>query len=701
MKVLGVDVGGTFTDAVLVTDDRDLVLAKAPTRPAAPTEGVLESVEKAAANVEMTADSLLADTDRFFHGTTIATNIVLERDGATVGLLTTKGHEDAQRIGRITTRHAGLSVGALKQYVEHEKSAPFARWEHTYGVEERIDREGDVIVELSDDEVRRGVERLIDQGVEVIAINFLWSFRNPRHEHAAAELIEREYDIPVFTSETIAPRIGEYERGATTCVAAFVADELSSYMETLDHELRQRGLSQPILVMQNNGGVIPASAVIENGSSVLVSGPAAGVTAAAEATIDAIKSTSSDEAGRQVICTDVGGTSFDVGLVVDGVPEKTPTLTIDRHTLYQQAIDIESIGNGGGSIAWLGSEGELNIGPESAGADPGPVCYDQGGLDPTVTDADLVLGFLDPDYFLGGEMVLDIDAARSTIEDQIARPLGLETDRAARGIYELMNAKMADLIRKITIENGYDPNEFTLFAYGGAGPAHATGYGRELGIRSVTVPLGNVASVFSAYGLTVADIQQVAEVSHPMVEPFEADRLEDIFANLQALLRASIGPRGETTLSFTRMIDMRYEGQSSELTITLPTTEPESLTDLDFRELFEHEYVRRYGESAKHPTSSVEIITQRVLGRIPMDPPVLARRELADTDPEAAKHRRVVWHEGSLETPIYFDDSLTFGHEIPGPAVIQLPSTTVPIPPESQGRIGEHGSITVDLGGGG
>ncbi|MDX1746368.1 MAG: hydantoinase/oxoprolinase N-terminal domain-containing protein, partial [Halobacteriales archaeon] len=257
MTVLGVDVGGTFTDTVLVERGTEVVLAKSPTRPDDPAQGVVESVAQAADRIGSDVEAVLEETERFFHGTTIATNLLLERDGATVGLLTTKGHEDAQRIGRITTRHAGLSVGALKEYVEHEKSPPFASREHTYGVEERVDRDGDVVVDLAEEDLRRGVSQLIDRGVEAIAINFLWGFRNPSHERRAADLVEREYGLPVFTSTSIAPRIGEYERGATTCVAAFVADRLSSYLGTLDRELSERGLSEPILVMQNNGGVIP------------------------------------------------------------------------------------------------------------------------------------------------------------------------------------------------------------------------------------------------------------------------------------------------------------------------------------------------------------------------------------------------------------------------------------------------------------
>ena len=696
MTVIGVDVGGTFTDAVMIRGRGTVTTAKSPTTPADPAEGILNALDGVAAEVDGSLRSLLEEVDVFFHATTLATNITIEETGATVGLLTTRGHEDAGRIGRMTTRHAGVSTTALKDYVTQSKQPPFASRDRTVGVSERIDRDGTVVVSLSEDDVREGARELIDAGAEIIAVNFLWSFANQVHEERAREILADETDVPVVLSSEIAPRLGEYERGATTTASAYVAPRIQTYLGRVETQLRDRGLRAPFLVMQSNGGVIPGAEVAGNEVSMLLSGPAAGVTGAANGRFDAA-------AAENVICTDVGGTSFDVGLVVESEPQTTPSLTVNKHTLYQQSIQVETIGSGGGSIAWLGSENDLNIGPQSAGADPGPACYRNGNEDPTITDADLVLGLLDAEYFLGGDLAVSADAAERAIEEKIAAPLGVGVREAARGVYDLMNAQMADLIRKVTVEHGHDPGDFTVFAYGGAGPTHATGYCRELGIEEVTVPLGDAAAAFSAYGLTTADLVRVEEVSQPMSEPFDLTALTDGYRALRDRVTRRLDADRDD-LSFTFAADMRYEGQYSELTIDIPSAflALDGSTDgsrLDLKALFERRYVERYGESARHRSGSVEIISQRVVASEEVRTTRLAGTERTNGDPSPAKRREVVWSSGVRDTDVYFEDSLTHGAVIDGPAVLQLPSTTVPVPPQADARVSEHGSITVGLGG--
>jgi N-methylhydantoinase A len=690
--MFAIDVGGTFTDAVMIHQDGELTTRKSPTTPADPAEGMINALERIATAVEEPLEDLLAQSDVFFHATTLATNITIEETGATVGLLTTRGHEDAGRIGRMTTRHAGLSTPELKDYVTQSKQPPFASRDNTIGISERIDRNGDVVVPVAESEVIDAANELHDQGVDIIAVSFLWSFVNSRHEQRAKELIEQQVDVPVMLSSDIAPRLGEYERGATTSISAYVAPQIHAYLSRIEEQLRMRGLDAPFLVMQSNGGVLSGNEMHNNEASMLLSGPAAGVTGAANGRFDAAKTSN-------VICTDVGGTSFDVGLVVNGEPQTTPSMTINQHTLYQQSIQIETIGSGGGSIAWLGSENELNIGPRSAGADPGPACYQNGNEEPTITDADLVLGLLDPEYFLGGELEVSKSAAEAAIETQIADPLGVAVPDAARGVYDLMNAQMADLIRKVTVENGHDPGEFTVFAYGGAGPMHATGYCQELGIDEVTAPLGNAAAVFSAYGLTTADIRRVNEISRPMSEPFDMERLAAIYRDLRDSVASEL-EASPAALSYTLEADIRYEGQYSELAVELPASilDPEyDSSKLNPKELFETRYVDRYGESAKHRSGGVEIINQRVAATQSVRETEIAGEALTTATPSPEKKREVVWTDGARETDIYFEDPLVHGASIQGPAVIQLPSTTIPVPPQAAARVNEQGSITVDL----
>lgn len=694
MPVIGVDVGGTFTDSVLLRESDGVTIAKASTT-ADPVDGVWDSLARLADAIDSSVEALLADADAFFHATTLATNILIEENGATIGLLTTKGHEDAQKIGRIMTRHAGLSTTELKDYVNQSKQPPFADPERTKGINERVDCDGQEVVSLSIEEVVSKGEQLVASGAEIIAINYLWSFANPEHERQSKVAIEEQFDVPVVLSSDISPRMGEYERGATTAVSAYVAPRLQQYISTLEQQLHDRGLTAPFLIMQSNGGVVPSVDIESNEASMLLSGPAAGVTGAANGEFDAATSS------PNVICTDVGGTSFDVGLVVDGEPEATPSQTVNKHTLYQQSIQIETIGSGGGSIAWLGSENELNIGPRSAGADPGPACYENGNTEPTITDADLVLGLLDPEYFLGGELEVSLSAAQAAIREQIAEPLDVSVPDAARGVYALMNAKMADLIRHVTVENGFDPADFMIFAYGGAGPMHAAGYCQELGIDSLTVPLGDTAAAFSAYGLTTADVRRAKEVSKPVTEPFDAEWLADVYRDLfDQVLSAMDAPAESLELSLTA--DMRYEGQYSELTVELPATILDGRTaNTDLKAYFEESYAARYGQSALHRNGTVEIISQRLTATRPVESGTLPELPAGADAGTPSKVRDVIWETGELETEIYFDQDVVAGQTITGPAVLQLPSTTIPVPPAASANLTPHGSFTVDLAKGG
>ena len=474
-RLVAVDSGGTFTDCVTLDTAGRVTTAKAASTPADFSEGVVQSVARAAAADGLDLGELLRRTGSFCHGTTVATNALLTRSGSVVGLITTKGHEDAIIVGRTIQKAAGLSESELSNLAHLEKAAPIVPRPLIKGVTERIDYRGAVVVPIDLDETAGAVAELVAGGVEAIAVCFLWSFLNPTHERAVAELIRsRHPELFVTVSHEVAPVIKEYERCATTVLNGYLSRTTHSYISKLQERLADGGLAGDPVIMQSFGGVSSAESSKGRAVALLGSGPTGGVFGAAAL-------------GRligadNIVTTDVGGTSFDVGLVTDGEPLVVGTPVFDKYHTVLPVIDVVSIGAGGGSIAWIEpGTGLIKVGPQSAGAVPGPACYGIGGTLPTVTDANLVLGRLDPDYFLGGERRLHIDLATAAIETLIAAPAGLSVPEAAMAIVDILDARMADLVRMSTIGRGYDPREFTLFAFGGAGPLHVGAYAADVG----------------------------------------------------------------------------------------------------------------------------------------------------------------------------------------------------------------------------
>src|SRR5581483_6110297 len=457
---IGVDTGGTFTDLVLLRPDGSVETAKRPSTPGNFAAGVMDVVEQA----EDGDRTLLAEAGYFYHGTTVATNAMITGAGAKIGFVTTAGHRDALPIMRIIGRSAGRSETELKQYSYTDKPQPIVPKPRIKEVFERVDHAGRVVVPLNETSARKAARELVAEGVEAVGVCFLWSFKNRAHEQRMREIVlEEAPDIHVSISSDIVPAMREYERSATTAVNAYLAPLLTSYLHRLEQELQREGLRSSLFVMQSLGGAMRADDAEQRAVNTLVSGPAGGVIAA--------RYLGSKLGHRNIICADVGGTSFDVALIVDGEPIITSTTDVNQYTLLVPTIDIVSIGAGGGSIAWV-DLGRLRVGPQSAGADPGPACYGRAGVDPTVTDADVVLGYVDPTYFLGGEIALDAELAARAIRERVAEPLGMSVAEAAAGIVEIANQHMSDLIRKLTIERGYDPRDFVVYAFGGAGPLH-------------------------------------------------------------------------------------------------------------------------------------------------------------------------------------------------------------------------------------
>ena len=696
-RLVAVDSGGTFTDCVTLDTAGRVRTAKASSTPADYSEGVVQSVARAAAADGLDLGELLRRTGSFCHGTTVATNALLTRSGSVVGLITTKGHEDAIIVGRTIQKAAGLSESELSNLAHLEKAAPIVPRPLIKGVTERIDYRGAVVVPIDLDETAGAVAELVAGGVEAIAVCFLWSFLNPTHERAVAELIRsRHPELFVTVSHEVAPVIKEYERCATTVLNGYLSRTTHSYISKLQERLADGGLVGDPVIMQSFGGVSSAESSKGRAVALLGSGPTGGVFGAAAL-------------GRligadNIVTTDVGGTSFDVGLVTDGEPLVVGTPVFDKYHTVLPVIDVVSIGAGGGSLAWIEpGTGLIKVGPQSAGAVPGPACYGIGGTLATVTDANLVLGRLDPDYFLGGERRLHIDLATAAIETHIAGPAGLSVPEAAMAIVDILDARMADLVRMSTIGRGYDPREFTLFAFGGAGPLHVGAYAADVGTRLTVVPTNS--AVFSAFGIAASDPVAVVQASDPMAAPFDPERLEGIYASLAAGAVEELGANGVAPEDITtsREVEMRYRGQVHEVRVPVPNGPLGAESLAVVMEEFRRRYNRRYGSGAA-ADAAVEARTFVVRGVGRQAKPELRPAALGPEDPgPALVAERPVWFRplgGFVPTSIYRRELLRPGNIVVGHAVIEAVDTTMVIHPGQRADIDAWGNILLDTTGG-
>jgi N-methylhydantoinase A len=688
---IGVDTGGTFTDLVLLRPDGSVETAKRPSTPGDFSAGVMDVV----ATAEDGDASLLAEAGYFYHGTTVATNAMITGSGAKIGFVTTAGHRDALPMMRIIGRSAGRSETELKQYSYTDKPRPIVPKPRIKEVFERIDHAGRVVVPLNEESARLAARELVAEGVQAIGVCFLWSFKNRAHEQRMREIIlEEAPGLHVSISSDIVPAMREYERSATTAVNAYLAPLLTSYLEQLEGQLQDRGLSSPMLVMQSVGGAMRAADADERAVNTLASGPAGGVVAA--------RHLGAQLGHANIICADVGGTSFDVGLIVDGEPIITSTTDVNQYTLLVPTIDIVSIGAGGGSIAWV-DLGRLRVGPGSAGADPGPACYGHGGVEPTVTDANVVLGYIDPDYFLGGTIKLNGDLAHKSVEDRIAEPLGMSVQDAAAGIIEIANHHMSDLIRKMTVERGYDPRDFVVYAFGGAGPLHGSAFARELGVREVIFPLGNIASAFSAFGLAVSDVTTVTQLSDLQLAPFDPDRVNRNVQQLEEEVKAklAVDSLGAKDVDVQRIFALRYKGQVHEVDTPVGAGRLDE-SDLErVMDDFERRYETLYGRGSGFRQAGIELVTYRVMATARVQDAAIERHAEGDADPSPAQLglEELYWHgSGTLQTDVYGTE-LRPGMQFRGPAVVRLAATTGLVHPGEQAVLDGYGNIRISLAG--
>jgi N-methylhydantoinase A len=690
--LIGVDIGGTFTDCAVVDDAGTITVAKAPTTPDDPQLGFFAAIDVAAAELGVDRSTLLAGTDRLAHGTTVAINAVVTRGGARVGLLATRGFGDTLRIMDNAGRGIGLDVDELLHFPATRPPEPFLDPADVVEISERIDARGEVVAPLNVAEVRDAVDRLVGSGVEAIAVCLIWSIMNPAHERAVAELIaEAHPDLPVSLSHLVAPKVGEYPRMLTTVLNAYVAPKMTSYSQRIEDEAARSGYPHGVLFMQSHGGLARGDRIRELPVSTLQSGPVGGVIGTAEfgAVIDR----------HDAITTDVGGTTLDVSVVVGGRPLVTEEFVLERNQAFLDAVDVQSIGAGGGSIARIDeATGTLRVGPGSAGADPGPVCYGRGGTQATVTDADLVLGVLNPDRFLGGRLSLDVAAARAAIAE-LARPLGLTVDQCAAGIVRIVDERMSDLMRSMTVRRGLDPRAFTVYAFGGGGGAHAGIYTAGLGIGEFVVPLADTASVWSALGIAVADI--AASFEQPLFEraPYDVDRIAEVIDSLErrALAATEADRRYVEELELQRMASLKYGMQVFEVDAELPSGPVTQVSVDALLADFERRYAERFGADAGYREAGIVITGFRVRVHGRVRKPTVVERGAGGGGGGVSSSRDVYWEElGSrVPTAVWDGSQLRPGDALDGPAIVELPDTTIAVRPGSSVSIDRYGNAVV------
>ena len=680
--IIGVDTGGTFTDVVVLSNAGEVWTAKASTTPDDFSRGVMDAVDEAARTAGIETAKLLGNTTLFKHGSTVATNALITHSGVKVGFITTKGFEDTTEIMRAIGRVDGLSADEIKHVTWITKPEPFVQRELVIGVRERMDYQGNEIVPLNRADVMEAIRRLIEEDkVEAIAVSLMHAWANPKHEEEIRALTaEADSHRKVYWSfgSSISQVAGEYARANTAILNSYLGPTVERYLKGLETKLQSGGLKGPLLIMQGNGGVAHREHV--SAIANLQSGPAGGMIASAYVA-GLLKH-------QNVITTDMGGTSFDVGLITEGYWRYAQEPIVERFRMLQPIIDIESIGAGGGTIALVESEtGRLLVGPRSAGASPGPVCYDAGGEQVTVTDADLALGIIDPNYFLGGRKNLNKEKSLKAIEEKIARPLKLKVHEAAAGIYDIVNAKMSDLIRRQVVRTGYLPEEFVIYAFGGAGPVHAAGFATELGIKQIYIFA--TSPVFSAFGAAAADVIRTRVMSCQYILPADPAVVNQRLDAIESEMKTAMTGEGfkPNQVEFRRFFTMRYRRQTAgvEMPVSWDRFNAKRMTEM--RSAFEKKYEELYGVGAGYTKAGIEISEIRVdaVGKV-AKPRLSASRKKKSDLKAARKGKREVFFTRPdrkfIDTPVYDYESLGVGAVVKGPAVIELPFTTTLVPPD-------------------
>jgi N-methylhydantoinase A len=672
MHIVGIDVGGTFTDLVLLHETSGTVTtAKVPSTPADQSQGLLHGLEA--------LDVPLQSLQIIVHGTTVATNAVLERRGAVCGLLTTAGFRDLLELRR---RDRPDTYGLKGQF------EPLIPRHRRLEVTERSDYQGRILQPIDPQEIEARARELLDQGVEAVVVSYLHAYANPTNEQRTRQVLERVWPNPyIVLGSEVLPEFREFERTSTAAASAYVQPLIDRYLRALAEQLRARGYSRDILLIQSNGGVMSLEVSRRFSVNTILSGPAAGVIAA--------KAIAEQAGFGNVITCDMGGTSLDIALVAAGQPATTSEIALGYGVpIRVPMLDITTVGAGGGSIAWLDRGGMLQIGPQSASADPGPACYGRGGQLPTVTDANLVLGRINPETPLGSDRDwrLDMASAEQAIRTHIGTPLNLSDLEAARAIIEVANAKMAGSIRMISVERGHDPRDFVLVAFGGGGPLHAGALLRELGLGKVMVPY--YPGLTSALGCIMADARHdFVQTINRRVEDLDMAELHRLFQQQFEEGKSLLHEEGMVTIRVVALFqaDMAYDGQIHEVRTLLPSA---TLSRQELVTAFETSYYTQYGDTLGHRPIKVNTIRTTVIGVRPT-PSLTPDTAVQASCLEAARQgtRSVYFRQGFVTCPIYRRARLPLGCMFVGPAVIEQADTTTLVEPDLAVRVDTNGNL--------
>jgi N-methylhydantoinase A len=683
---IGIDVGGTFTDFVLARDAGDITLLKSPTTLDDQSRGVMAGIAALAEGEGLPVRGLLERTDLVVHGTTTADNTMIEMNGAETGLLTTAGHRDEIEIRR-----------GFKEDIwdpAYPPPTPIAKRRRRIGVPERLDFEGRVVEPLDEEAVRRAVRRLVKLEVESIAVCLLFSFINPAHEKRVKQIVEEEAPhVRISLSHEVMPTAPEFERTSTTLVDAYVGPRVASYLERLEGKLREEGYGHDLLIMQSNGGIMTAEFMAKRAVAALGSGPTGGVMGACAV---------AGQAGvEDFIAIDMGGTSYEACLVTGGKPTiKSFWNWQHRYLVGLPMVEMHSIGAGGGSIASV-EAGALKVGPESAKADPGPICYGRGGSRPTVTDANLVLGYINPEALCGGDFKLSVDGVRDALKQQVGDPLGLDEVQAAHGVFRIVNANMANAIRRVSSQAGHDPRRFKMVVYGGNGPVHAGKQAEELGIRQLIVP--KTSPAFSALGLLIADY--VVDTQRSYITPSgraDAGRVNELLDEMERHAEDELKTAGlsREALTFHRYLNLCYPGQTFDMAVPALTDERGRMSSEQLAGTVEafhdlHEELHTYAVREEEPV--VRSVRLQALGAT-RKPGLREHPAPAHPVEQALRSRRPAFFDGRFEdTPVYDGDEVGPGHRIEGPAIVEERFTTIVLQPGHVAEVDRLGNYVVTL----
>ncbi len=684
---IGIDVGGTFTDFLLTSGDGNSEIYKVLSTPDDPSIGLMNGLSGMAKAKKISLGEFIKNVQTIVHGTTVTTNAVLTRRGAKTGLLTTKGLRDALEMRR--------GIREEQYNNKYTNVEPLVPRHLRFPVEERLDYKGDMVKELRKSDVLDAVKLFKKEGVEAVAICFMNSFADDKHESITAKIIEEKFPNTYLTiSSEFLPSIRFYDRISTTVLNSYVGPILKSYLTSLIEKLKDAGFKGVLLIMQSNGGVVSPQIAMEKGAVTLLSGPAAGPVAGIEYT--------SIQGYDDCLTIDMGGTSFDAALIKDKTPLVTTEGEINRLRLALPMLGIVTIGAGGGSIGWVDEGGLLRMGPQSAGSKPGPACYDLGGELPTCTDADLVLGYLDKDFFAGGKIPLNYDRAAKAVKEKIADPLGIDVVEAASGMFRVINVNMASGVREVSVKRGHDPREFPLVVAGGAGPVHACMIALELEIPVMIVP--KESSIFCAAGMLMSDLKHnFVRTYSTLLEEIDAKKFRSLFHEMEReateLLKSE--NLSEESIQHIYSLDMRYVKQYHEVNVKV-TKEELGKGDVDSMvDKFHPEHNRLYGYSLEKEGTPVELINLRLSSIGKTVKPKFREEEYDQENPsEALKKKRKIYlpHKKAFEeVPVYDGHKLRYGNKIEGPAIIEQVNTTTFVTPEYNVLCDKFGSYTMYL----